>query len=175
MKPPSGPLTGIRVVELAGLGSGPYACMLLAEMGADVIRVDRRGGGLQIMPTDKEMLHRSRPNVAVDLKSPQGREVLLRLVERADVLIEGLGPGVTERLGLGPDDCLARNAGLVYGRMTGWGQDGPLALTAGQDINYLGLTGALHASGGRRVDPTCGRAPRSCRSGSARPEGPARR
>jgi len=142
VKPPSGPLTGIRVVELAGLGSGPYACMLLTEMGADVIRVDRRGGGLQIMPTDKEMLHRSRPNVAVDLKSPQGREVLLRLVERADVLIEGLGPGVTERLGLGPDDCLARNAGLVYGRMTGWGQDGPLALTAGQDIHYLGLTGA---------------------------------
>jgi alpha-methylacyl-CoA racemase len=147
VQPPSGPLTGIRVVELAGLGPGPYACMMLAEMGADVIRVDRPGGGGHHIPTDAEMLHRSRPNVAVDLKSPDGREVLLRLVEQADVLVEGLRPGVTERLGLGPDDCLARNPRLVYGRMTGWGQDGPLARTAGHDINYLGLTGALHAIG----------------------------
>jgi alpha-methylacyl-CoA racemase len=143
----SGPLTGIRVVELAGLGPGPYACMLLAELGADVIRVDRPGGGPRIVPSEDEVLHRSRPCVAVDLKSPAGREVLLRLVDEADVLVEALRPGVTERLGLGPDDCMARNPRLVYARMTGWGQDGPLAARAGHDINYLSLTGALHAMG----------------------------
>src|SRR3954464_4495361 len=120
--------------------------MLLAELGADVVRVDRPGGS-GLGPADKEALHRSRPSVAVDLKSPEGRDVLLRLVESADVLIEGLRPGVTERLGLGPEDCLARNPRLVYARMTGWGQDGPFALTAGHDINYLSLTGALHAIG----------------------------
>ena len=147
MLPPSGPLTGIRVVELAGLGPGPYACMLLAELGADVVKVDRPGGGASVTPADKEALHRSRPSVAVDLKSPGGRDVLLRLVDSADVLVEGLRPGVTERLGLGPDECLARNPRLVYARMTGWGQDGPMALTAGHDINYLSLTGALHAIG----------------------------
>src|SRR6201994_103133 len=143
VQPPSGPLTGIRVVELAGLGPAPYACMLLAEMGADVLRVDRPGGGANLVPTDEEMVHRSRPNVAVDLKKADGREVLLRLVEQADVLVEGLRPGVTERLGLGPDDCLARNPRLVYGRMTGWGQEGPLAQAAGHDINYIALAGAL--------------------------------
>jgi alpha-methylacyl-CoA racemase len=140
-------LTGIRVVELAGLGPGPYACMLLAELGADVLKVDRPGGGASVTPADKEALHRSRPSVAVDLKSPAGRDVLLRLVDSADVLVEGLRPGVTERLGLGPQECLARNPRLVYARMTGWGQDGPFALTAGHDINYLSLTGALHAIG----------------------------
>ncbi|SNX99077.1 alpha-methylacyl-CoA racemase [Geodermatophilus sabuli] len=147
VQPPSGPLAGIRVVELAGLGPAPYACMLLAELGADVVRVDRPGGGTQLVPPAREALHRSRPSVAVDLKSPDGRDVVLRLVESADVLVEALRPGVIERLGLGPDDCLARNPRLVYARMTGWGQEGPLAARAGHDINYLGLTGALHAIG----------------------------
>ncbi|MCW2580061.1 MAG: L-carnitine dehydratase/bile acid-inducible protein [Blastococcus sp.] len=147
MQPPTGPLSGIRVVELSGLGPAPYACTLLAELGADVIRVDRPGGGTRLVPSEDEVLHRSRPCVAVDLKSPAGREVVLRLVAEADVLVEALRPGVTERLGLGPDDCLARNPRLVYARMTGWGQEGPLAARAGHDINYLGLTGALHAMG----------------------------
>jgi alpha-methylacyl-CoA racemase len=147
VQPPSGPLAGIRVVELAGLGPAPFACMLLAELGADVVRVDRPGGGTQLVHPAKEALHRSRPSIAVDLKTPAGRDVVLRLVEAADVLVEGLRPGVTERLGLGPEDCSARNPRLVYARMTGWGQDGPLAARAGHDINYLGLTGALHAIG----------------------------
>jgi alpha-methylacyl-CoA racemase len=147
VQPPAGPLTGIRVVELSGLGPAPYASMLLAELGADVLRIDRPGGGsLAIRPED-DVLNRSRPCAAVDLKSPEGRDVLLRLVEGADVLIEGLRPGVTERLGVGPDECLARNPRLVYARMTGWGQQGPLAARAGHDINYLSLTGALHAIG----------------------------
>ncbi|MGY1680955.1 CaiB/BaiF CoA transferase family protein [Geodermatophilus sp. SYSU D01176] len=147
MLPPTGPLAGIRVVELAGLGPAPYACLLLAELGADVVRVDRPGGGTQLVPAEQDALNRSRPSVAVDLKSPAGRDVVLRLAEAADVLVEGLRPGVTERLGVGPDVCLARNPRLVYARMTGWGQDGPLADRAGHDINYLGLTGALHAIG----------------------------
>ena len=147
MQPPSGPLTGLRVVELAGLGPAPYACMLLAELGADVVRVDRPGGGSLIVAPEKDALNRSRPSVAVDLKSPGGRDVLLRLIDGADVLVEGLRPGVLERLGVGPDEALARNPRLVFARMTGWGQDGPLAQRAGHDINYLGLTGALHAIG----------------------------
>ncbi|MGY1710595.1 CaiB/BaiF CoA transferase family protein [Geodermatophilus sp. SYSU D00758] len=147
MQPPSGPLAGTRVVELAGIGPAPYACMLLAELGADVVRVDRPGGGTQFVHPAKEALHRSRPSVAVDLKTPAGRDVVLRLAEAADVLVEGLRPGVTERLGLGPDACAERNPRLVYARMTGWGQEGPLAGLAGHDINYLGLTGALHAIG----------------------------
>jgi alpha-methylacyl-CoA racemase len=145
--PPTGPLTGIRVVELSGLGPGPYAGMLLAELGADVLRVDRPGGGTRMVDPEREVLHRSRPCAAVDIRTPRGRDVVLRLVEQADVLTEGLRPGVTERLGLGPDACLERNPRLVYARMTGWGQDGPLAARAGHDINYLGLTGALHAIG----------------------------
>ena len=147
MQPPSGPLTGLRVVELAGLGPAPYACMLLAELGADVVRVDRPGGGSLIVASEKDALNRGRPSVAVDLKSPGGRDVLLRLIDGADVLVEGLRPGVLERLGVGPDEALARNPRLVFARMTGWGQDGPLAQSAGHDINYLGLTGALHAIG----------------------------
>jgi alpha-methylacyl-CoA racemase len=147
VQPPSGPLTGLRVVELAGLGPAPYACMLLAELGADVVRVDRPGGGSLIVAPEKDALNRSRPSVAVDLKSPGGRDVLLRLIDGADVLVEGLRPGVLERLGVGPDEALARNPRLVFARMTGWGQDGPLAQRAGHDINYLGLTGALHALG----------------------------
>jgi alpha-methylacyl-CoA racemase len=147
MQPSTGPLTGLRVVELAGIGPAPYACMLLAELGADLIRVDRPGGGGIFVNPSKDALNRSRPSVAVDLKSAEGRDVLLRLLDSADVLVEGLRPGVLERLGLGPDEVLARNPRLVYARMTGWGQDGPLAQRAGHDINYLGLTGALHAIG----------------------------
>src|SRR5215211_5993964 len=117
--------------------------MLLAEMGADVVRIDRPGGGPAFIPTEQEMLHRSRPNVGVDLKHPDGHALLLRLIDQADVLVEGLRPGVTERLGLGPEECLARNPRLVYGRMTGWGQEGPYAQMAGHDINYISLAGAL--------------------------------
>src|SRR3954469_24605244 len=121
--------------------------MLLAELGADVVRVDRPSGGARLFPPEKEALHRSRPCAAVDLKTPEGRDVVLRLVEGADVLVEGLRPGVTERLGIGPEEGLARTPRLVCARMTGWGQHGPLAGRAGHDINYLGLTGALHAIG----------------------------
>jgi alpha-methylacyl-CoA racemase len=144
----TGPLRGLRVVELAALGPAPFACSLLAELGATVVRVDRPGGsGLAAAPSSG--LNRSRPNVAVNLKHPQGRGVVERLVEQADVLIEGWRPGVAERLGLGPEECLQRNERLIYARMTGWGQDGPLADRAGHDITYAALTGALHAVGTR--------------------------
>jgi alpha-methylacyl-CoA racemase len=142
----SGPLEGLRVVELAGLGPAPHAAMVLGDLGADVVRVERPSafaiGGAR---TDLQL--RSRRSVAADLKTPEGLELVLRLVERADVLVEGYRPGVTEKLGLGPEDCWARNPGLVYGRITGWGQDGPMAARAGHDINYLGLTGSLDAIG----------------------------
>jgi len=140
-----GPLEGVKVVEITGIGPGPFAAMLLADMGAEVIRVDRAGKApardLSEPPLD--FLARGRRSVAVDLKHPEGVETVLRLVERADVLTEGFRPGVMERLGLGPDVCLARNPRLVYGRMTGWGQEGPLAHAAGHDINYIALAGAL--------------------------------
>ncbi|PWU47470.1 carnitine dehydratase [Micromonospora globispora] len=143
---PVGPLTGVRVIELAGIGPGPFTAMMLADLGADVIRVDRTApAGFGSLPGD--LLHRNRRSMAVDLKSEAGREVVRALVRTADALIEGFRPGVTERLGLGPDDCLAVNPRLVYGRMTGWGQDGPLAPYAGHDIDYLALTGALHGIG----------------------------
>ncbi|MET0447036.1 MAG: CaiB/BaiF CoA-transferase family protein [Aeromicrobium sp.] len=146
--PSSGPLHGVRVVELVGIGPGPFAAMLLADLGADVIRVDRPGGNaMQLGPAEKDILGRGRPSVAIDLKNPRGVETVLDLVESADILIEGLRPGVTERLGLGPDDCHARNPRLVYGRMTGWGQTGPLAQTAGHDINYISVAGALGTIG----------------------------
>jgi alpha-methylacyl-CoA racemase len=153
-EPPSGPLRGTRVVELAGIGPGPYACMLLADMGAEVLRVDRPGGGALSL-SSYDVLDRGRRSVAVDLKSPAGAEVVLRLVERADVLVEGFRPGVAERLGVGPEACAARNPGLVYARMTGWGQQGPLADRAGHDIDYAALAGALHAVGepGRKPVP----------------------
>ncbi len=142
----TGPLRGVRVVELAGIGPGPHAAMILADLGADVIRIDRPGGQpLTGGPTD--LLNRGRPSVAVDLKHPDGVATVLDLVETSDVLLEGLRPGTTERLGLGPDACLARNPRLVYGRMTGWGQDGPLAQTAGHDLGYIAITGALFAMG----------------------------
>ena len=121
--------------------------MMLADLGADVIRVDRPGGGVAVVPAEQDILGRGRPSVAINLKDPKGIEVVLQLVERADILIEGFRPGVTERLGIGPDDCLARNPRLVYGRMTGWGQDGPLAHTAGHDVNYISVAGALHPIG----------------------------
>ncbi|MFF2847646.1 CaiB/BaiF CoA transferase family protein [Streptomyces sp. NPDC058001] len=142
-----GPLAGLRVVELAGIGPGPFAAMLLADMGADVLRIERTDGSPSDIPPERDVTRRSRRSVAVDLRSPDGVRTLLHLAERADVLIEGFRPGVTERLGVGPEDCWARNPRLVYGRMTGWGQDGPLAPTAGHDIGYIAVTGALHAMG----------------------------
>lgn len=155
-----GPLAGLRVIELASIGPGPMCCMLLADQGADVIRVDRlepSGLGLAV---DKrhEINGRGRRSVAIDTRRPEGREAVLKLVDGADVLIEGFRPGVTEKMGLGPADCHARNPRLVYGRMTGFGQQGPLAQAAGHDLNYIALTGALHAigpggPGGKPVPP----------------------
>ncbi|WEO94128.1 CaiB/BaiF CoA-transferase family protein [Streptomyces sp. FXJ1.172] len=142
-KPGQGPLTGVRVVELAGIGPGPFAAMLLADLGADVVRVDRPGGpGLAIDPAF-DVTNRNKRSVVVDLKTPDGPARVLDLAERADILIEGYRPGVAERLGIGPEDCHARNPRLVYGRMTGWGQDGPLAQRAGHDVAYIALTGTL--------------------------------
>jgi alpha-methylacyl-CoA racemase len=142
-------LSGYRVVELAGIGPGPMCAMLLSDMGADVLRIDRAAdAGLGIAMDPKySLLNRGRRSVALDLKKPEAIEAVLRLVEKADALIEGFRPGVTERLGLGPDDCLKRNPRLIYGRMTGWGQEGPLAQAAGHDINYIALSGALHSFG----------------------------
>jgi alpha-methylacyl-CoA racemase len=138
-----GPLTGVRVVELAGIGPGPFAAMLLADLGADVVRVDRPGGqGLAIDPAH-DVTNRNKRSVVVDLKSADGPVRVLDLAERADILIEGNRPGVAERLGVGPEACHARNPRLVYGRMTGWGQNGPLAQRAGHDVSYIAVTGAL--------------------------------
>lgn len=146
--PAGGPLSGVRVVEVAGIGPGPFAAMLLADLGADVIRVDRvTPGGLAVIPQHKDLLARGRRSVALDLKRPEGVAVLLDLVARADVLVEGFRPGVAERLGFGPDVCLGLNPHLVYGRMTGWGQEGPLAPSAGHDINYVSVAGALDPIG----------------------------
>ncbi len=145
----SGPLTGTKVVELASIGPGPFCAMLLADMGADVLRLDRTEEadlGVPIEPRFN-LLNRGRRSVAIDLKHAEGVATARRLIERADALIEGFRPGVAERLGLGPDECLTRNPRLVYGRVTGWGQDGPLASTAGHDINYIALAGALGAIG----------------------------
>jgi len=151
----AGPLAGVRVVELAGIGPGPFAAMLLADMGADVVRVDRASAAPGVViPASRDLLARGRRSVGVDLKNPQGGEVVLRLLERADVLVEGFRPGVAERLGLGPDACWERNPRLVYGRMTGWGQDGPWAGIAGHDIDYIALSGALHPIGPGDRPPT---------------------
>ncbi|HYD09676.1 MAG TPA: CaiB/BaiF CoA-transferase family protein [Acidimicrobiales bacterium] len=154
----SGPLSGYKVIELAGIGPGPFCGMMLADMGAEVIRVDRAqnvmGGDPANPPSG--VLERGRKSIGVDLKNPDGIEAVLKLVEGADVIFEGFRPGVTERLGLGPDVCLARNPKIVYGRMTGWGQDGPYAQAAGHDINYIALAGALHPighAGGKPVAP----------------------
>jgi len=140
-----GPLAELHVIEFAGIGPGPFAAMMLADMGADIVRVDRAGSTL--LGLDYDVLNRGRRSIALDLKRPEAVEAALRLVEKADALIEGFRPGVMERLGLGPDACLARNPRLAYGRVTGWGQEGPLAQAAGHDINYIALSGALHAIG----------------------------
>ncbi|MET8171440.1 CaiB/BaiF CoA transferase family protein [Streptomyces clavifer] len=151
---PRGPLAGVRVVELAGIGPGPFAAMLLADLGADVVRVDRPGGaGLGIDPA-YDLTNRNKRSVLVDLKAEGGADTVLDLVRRADVLIEGYRPGVAERLGVGPAACLERNPQLVYGRMTGWGQDGPLAERAGHDIAYIALTGTLSMIGAPGEPPT---------------------
>jgi len=151
-----GPLTGFRIVEIAGIGPAPMCAMLLADLGATVLRVERmQASGLGIDKPDRfEIMNRSRHAIGVDLKSSQGVETILRLVAGADAFIEGFRPGVTERLGIGPEDCLARNPRLVYGRMTGWGQTGPLAQAAGHDLNYIALTGVLHAIGRAGGKPT---------------------
>ena len=144
-----GPLAGVRIVEIAGIGPGPFAAMMLADMGADVIRVDRAASVYGGDPSEppKDVMNRGRRSIAVDLKNPEGVATVLDLVARADALIEGFRPGVTERLGIGPDECLARNPRLVYGRMTGWGQTGPMAPMAGHDMNYIAIGGALGAIG----------------------------
>ena len=148
-----GPLAGLKIIELAGIGPGPFCGMMLSDMGADVIRIDRLGTAAR-RPAD--ILARNRRSLAVDLKQSEGVELVLKLCESADGIFEGFRPGVTERLGLGPDDCMGRNAKLVCGRMTGWGQEGPIAKAAGHDINYIALAGALHAigfAGDRPVPP----------------------
>jgi len=139
----AGPLSGVKVVEFAGLGPPPFAAMLLSDMGCEVLRIDRPGSG----PSPRDVSCRGRASLQLDLKSPADIETALRLIEKADVLVEGFRPGVMERLGLGPDAAAARNPGLVYGRMTGWGQEGPLAHAAGHDIGYIGVSGALDGIG----------------------------
>ncbi|HEY5180901.1 MAG TPA: CaiB/BaiF CoA-transferase family protein, partial [Dermatophilaceae bacterium] len=153
-----GPLSGITVVEMSGIGPGPFAGMMLADLGATVIRVDRLAGAkrgiLTVLSEGRaDVVSRGRRSIAIDLKSARGVELVLKLVDSADVLIEGYRPRVMERLGLGPDVCLERNPRLVFGRMTGWGQDGPLSQAAGHDINYIALSGALGAIGRRGETP----------------------
>jgi alpha-methylacyl-CoA racemase len=143
----SGPLAGIRVLEVASIGPAPFAGMMFSDLGAEVLRIDRPVASAPAVPGPRRLLSRGRRSIALDLKRAEAVALLLELVEHADVLIEGFRPGVAERLGIGPDVCLARNVHLVYGRMTGWGQDGPLATAAGHDINYIALTGALAAIG----------------------------
>lgn len=152
----AGPLSGVRVLEIASMAPGPFATMMLADMGAEVLRIDRADTVRQPVPPQPppEPMGRGSRSIGVDLKHPQARELVLRLVENADVLVEGFRPGVCERLGIGPDDCAERNPRLVYGRVTGWGQTGPLAPRAGHDINYLALSGALHPIGPGGAGPT---------------------
>jgi alpha-methylacyl-CoA racemase len=150
----AGPLGGVVVIEFGSIGPCPLAGMLLADLGADVIRIDRTssGGSDALASANSEVHNRGKRSVLIDVKTPEGREAVLRLSEKADVLIEGFRPGVMERLGLGPDDCFARNPSLVYGRTTGWGQDGPYANLPGHDVNFIGLSGALDAFG-RKDEP----------------------
>jgi len=150
-----GPLDGVRILEIAGIGPGPFAAMMLSDMGAYVVRIDRAGAVRPVVGgSSKDVLNRGRRSIGLDLKRPEGLEVLLRLVGEAEALVEGFRPGVMERLGAGPEVCLARNPRLVYGRMTGWGQQGPLAHAAGHDINYIALAGALEPIGRRGAPPT---------------------
>jgi alpha-methylacyl-CoA racemase len=151
-----GPLKGIKIVEFAGLGPAPFCAMLLSDLGAEIVRIDRQqpiAGRIDHDPRS-QILNRGRRSIAVDLKNPDGQAAVLRLIDQADALIEGYRPGVMERLGFGPDVCIERNPRLVYGRMTGWGQDGPLAKAPGHDINYIALTGTLHAIGRKGGPPT---------------------
>lgn len=147
-----GPLKGVKIVEVGGIGPVPFCGQLLSDMGADIIRIERQGE-LRELPPKFDVLLRGRSSMCIDLKKPEGIEIFFRLIDRADGLIEGFRPGVMERLGIGPDKCLKRNQRLVYGRMTGWGQEGPLAQAAGHDINYIALTGALHAIGRTNENP----------------------
>jgi alpha-methylacyl-CoA racemase len=153
----AGPLQGVTILELAAIGPAPFAVMMLADMGAEVLRIDRMpaadSGASSALLRNDGVVDRGRRSVALDMKSPRAIDVVLRLVERADVVIEGFRPGVAEKLGVGPDTCLARNPKLVYGRMTGWGQTGPLARTAGHDLNYIAISGALHAMGPKDRPP----------------------
>jgi alpha-methylacyl-CoA racemase len=151
-----GPLSGVRIIELAGIGPGPMCAMLLADLGATVLRIDRPEPaelGLK-RPLKYNLLLRSRKSIALDLKNPRAIDTVLSLITQADALIECFRPGVTERLGLGPEVCLRKNPRLVYGRMTGWGQKGPLAHTAGHDLSYIAITGVLHAIGRRGAPPS---------------------
>ncbi|MDX1580618.1 MAG: CaiB/BaiF CoA-transferase family protein [Alphaproteobacteria bacterium] len=153
-----GPLKGLKVIEIAGIGPGPFCAMMLADMGADVVRIDRksqagRPGTTVGADPRKDVLNRGRRSLALDLKKPESVETVLKLCESADVILEGFRPGVMERLGLGPDEVMGRNASIVYGRMTGWGQDGPYSKVAGHDINYIALSGALHAIGRKGDKP----------------------
>jgi len=150
-----GPLQGIKIIEVGGIGPGPFCGMMLSDMGADIVRLERLGATARIQPKF-DILTRNRRSISIDLRKPEGVAATLKIIEQVDALQEGFRPGVMEKLGLGPDVCLARNPKLVYGRMTGWGQEGPLAKTAGHDINYISLTGALHAvgrEGGKPVPP----------------------
>ena len=151
----AGPLQGLRILEFAGIGPGPFCGMMLADAGAEVLRIDRadRAGSPASASVATDVLGRGRRSVALDLKRDEGRAAALRLIERCDALIEGFRPGVMERLGLGPEPCLERNPRLVYGRMTGWGQEGPIAQAAGHDINYVALAGALHPIGQATAPP----------------------
>jgi alpha-methylacyl-CoA racemase len=149
----TGPLAGIKVIELAGIGPAPYACMLLSDLGAEVLRLERSRAGIMAAMANFDVLSRGRRSVAVDLKAPGARDLVLELVQQADVLIEAFRPGVAERLGLGPEDCRGANPRLVYARMTGWGQQGPLADRVGHDINYASITGAIAAVGEKDRKP----------------------
>ena len=154
-----GPLKGVKIVEMAGIGPGPWTAMALSDMGADVIRIDRktpaRGRDMKMFKRDKtNVANRGRRSLELDIKDPKAVETVLKLVEKADAIIDVFRPGVMERLGLGPDVCLKRNPKLVYGRMTGWGQEGPLAKAVGHDINYIAITGALHHIGPKKGPPS---------------------
>jgi alpha-methylacyl-CoA racemase len=148
-----GPLEDVKIIEMGGIGPGPFCAMMLADMGAEIIRVERNKKPLFMLEPKYQVLHRSRRSISIDLKKQEGIKALLKLVEQADCLIEGFRPGVMEKLGLGPDVCLKYNPALVYGRMTGWGQEGPLARSAGHDINYISLSGTLHSIGRKNQNP----------------------
>jgi alpha-methylacyl-CoA racemase len=147
-----GPLKGVKIIEIGGIGPGPFCGMMLSDMGAEVVRIERKGG-LVLSDSKYDVLTRNRRSIGIDLRKAEGKAAVLKMVEQVDALQEGFRPGVMERLGLGPDVCLQRNPRLVYGRMTGWGQDGPLAAAAGHDINYISLSGALHAIGRKGHKP----------------------